>query len=56
MKDHVHSVTEIIGTSKTSIEDAIEHSIKTAGKSLKNLDWFEVKQIRGQIVERLRPA
>ncbi len=51
MSDHVYSVTEIIGTSKTSIEDAIEHGIKTAGKSLRNLDWFEVTQIRGHIVD-----
>lgn len=51
MKDHVYSVTEIIGTSKTSVEDAIEHGIKTAAKSLKNLDWFEITQIRGHIVE-----
>ena len=50
MSDHVYSVTEIVGTSKTSVEDAIQHGIKTAAKTLRYLDWFEVMQIKGHIV------
>lgn len=51
MTDRVYNITEIVGTSKTSIEDAIQLGIKTAGKTLRNLDWFEVKEIRGHIVD-----
>ena len=51
MNDHTYSITEIIGTSRTSVEDAIQHGIKTAAKSLRNLDWFEVTQVKGQIVD-----
>jgi len=51
MSDHVHSLTEIVGTSKGSVEDAIEHGIKTAAKTLRNLAWFEVTQIKGHIVD-----
>jgi dodecin len=51
MNDHTYSITEIIGTSKTSVEEAIQHGIKTAAKSLRNLDWFEVTQVKGQIVD-----
>ena len=51
MTDHVYSITEIVGTSKTSIEDAVQHGIRTAAQSLRNLDWFEVKEIRGHIVD-----
>jgi hypothetical protein len=51
MGDRVYNVTEIVGTSKTSIEDAIQLGIKTASKTLRNLDWFEVKEIRGHIVD-----
>jgi dodecin len=51
MTDHTYSITEIIGTSKTSVEDAIQNGIKTAGKSLRNLDWFEVTQMKGHIVD-----
>jgi flavin-binding protein dodecin len=49
MADHVYAITEIVGTSQTSIEDAIEHGIATAAKTLRNLGWFEVTEIRGHI-------
>ena len=50
MDDHVYSVTEIVGTSKTSVEDAIQAGLKVASKTLRNLEWFEVTQVRGHIV------
>jgi flavin-binding protein dodecin len=49
MSDHVYSITEIVGSSGDSIEDAIKNGVKTAAKSLRNLEWFEVTQIRGHI-------
>lgn len=49
MSDNVYAVTKIVGTSKKSIEDAIENAIATASKSVKNLDWFEVVETRGFI-------
>lgn len=51
MSDHVYKMIEIVGTSKTSSDDAIAQAIAKAGKSLHNLDWFEVQEIRGHIVE-----
>jgi flavin-binding protein dodecin len=41
--------TEVVGTSAKSISDAIEHAIAIASKSLRNLDWFEVIDVRGAI-------
>lgn len=38
MNDHVYSITEIIGTSKTSVEDAVQQGVKTAAKSLRNVE------------------
>lgn len=49
MSDNVYSVTEIVGTSRKSVEDAIAGAIATASGSLKNLAWFEVVQTRGHI-------
>ena len=49
MSDHVYSVTEVVGSSKDSLENAIRNAIRTAGGTLRNLDWFEVTQIRGHI-------
>jgi flavin-binding protein dodecin len=47
MSDHVYAVTEIVGSSKSSMEDAIEGAVATASKTLRNLEWFEVTEMRG---------
>jgi hypothetical protein len=49
MTGNVYSVTEIVGTSEANVDDAIRNAIATAGKSLRNLDWFEVTEVRGRI-------
>ena len=49
MTDHVYKKVELVGSSTKSIEAAIENAIQMAGKSLKNLDWFEVIDTRGHI-------
>lgn len=51
MSDSVYKMIEIVGSSKKSSDDAIEQAIAKAGKSLHNLDWFEVQEIRGHIVD-----
>lgn len=50
MSDKVYKVIEIVGSSTKSSDDAIEMAIAKAGKTLHNLDWFEVEEIRGDIV------
>ena len=49
MSDHVYSVTEIVGSSPGTIDDAIRNAIGRARKTLRHLDWFEVTEIRGQL-------
>ncbi len=49
MTNHVYKKVELVGSSKDSIEAAIENAIEMAGKSIKNLDWFEVIGTRGHI-------
>lgn len=51
MSDNVYAVTEIVGTSKTSVDDAIRGAVARASKTLKNLDWFEMTGVRGHIVD-----
>lgn len=51
MSDNVYAVTEIVGTSSASIEDAITTAIAAASKKLRHLDWFEVQQTRGHIAD-----
>ncbi|MFE0754059.1 dodecin [Inquilinus sp. NPDC058860] len=46
---HTYAITELAGSSERSLEDAIQGAIATASKTLRNLEWFEVKEIRGHI-------
>jgi len=54
MSDSVYSVSEIVGSSDESIEDAVKGAIGRASKTLHNLDWFEVSAIRGRIEDNNR--
>ena len=54
MSDSVYSVSEIVGSSTDSIEDAIRGAVGRASKTLHNLDWFQVSDIRGRIEENER--
>jgi flavin-binding protein dodecin len=49
MDDNVYKVVELTGSSKTGIEDAIQTAITRAGKSLRNIRWFEVLETRGHV-------
>ena len=49
MSDHVYSISEIVGTSADSIDAAIRNAIDRARKTLRNLDWFEVTEMRGHL-------
>ncbi|MCL5041967.1 MAG: dodecin family protein [Gammaproteobacteria bacterium] len=48
---HVYKRVEIVGSSKTSIEDAINNAIAECSKNLRNVEWFEVVETRGHIVD-----
>lgn len=48
---HTYAISEIVGSSKTSVDDAIRSGLATASQTLTNLEWFEVGQIRGHIVD-----
>ncbi|NEA28958.1 dodecin [Actinomadura bangladeshensis] len=49
MTDRTYRVTEIVGTSPESVEAAIRNGVRRASETLRHLDWFEVKEVRGQI-------
>jgi flavin-binding protein dodecin len=49
MTNHVYSVSEIVGSSSSTIEDAINNALARARKTLRNLDWFEVTGLRGHL-------
>ena len=47
--DHVYRVIEVVGSSSDSVDQAVRNAISRAGSTLRNLDWFEVSEIRGHI-------
>ncbi|MGB0695183.1 MAG: dodecin [Rhodospirillaceae bacterium] len=49
MSDRVYKKIDLVGTSRNSIEDAIRGAVATAAETVRNLDWFEVKEVRGWI-------
>jgi len=51
MANNVYSVSEIVGTSPDGVEGAVNNALTQASKTLRNLDWFEVTEIRGHLVD-----
>lgn len=51
MANHVYKYEQFVGSSSDSIDAAIRNAIERAAQVTKNLRWFEVKQIRGQITD-----
>ncbi|GGY41143.1 MULTISPECIES: dodecin [Streptomyces] len=51
MSNHTYRVTEIVGTSTEGVDQAIRNGIERASQTLRGLDWFEVTQVRGHLVD-----
>jgi flavin-binding protein dodecin len=49
--DHTYRVTEIVGSSTESTDQAIRNAIARAASTLRHLDWFQVSEVRGHIEE-----
>jgi len=51
MPNHTYKKIDLVGSSTTSITDAIESAIARAHRTTRNLEWFEVEEVRGSIFE-----
>jgi len=51
MSDHVYKKVEVVGSSKVSIDDAIEQGIARTSETVNHVEWFEVSEIRGHVVD-----
>ncbi len=51
MANHVYSVSEVVGTSPDGVTQAVDNAVTQAASTVRNLDWFEVTDIRGQIAD-----
>jgi len=50
MSNHIYKMIELVGSSSTSIEDAVQNAIAKAGKTMRNIHWFQVVETRGSVV------
>ncbi|ANQ84431.1 dodecin [Azoarcus olearius] len=51
MSDHVYKLVELVGSSQTGVDDAIRNAIEAAGRTVRHIDWFEVTETRGHVVD-----
>ena len=51
MADHTYKIAEIVGTSEDGIDQAVRNGVNRAATTLRNLDWFEVTDIRGHLAD-----
>jgi dodecin len=49
MSEHVYKVVELTGSSTSSVEDAIRNAVERAGRTIRQMRWFEVVETRGHI-------
>jgi flavin-binding protein dodecin len=51
VSNHVYRITEIVGSSPDSVEDAIRTAIRKSAQTVRNLEWFETSEVRGHIAD-----
>lgn len=49
MTEHTYKMLELVGSSTTTVEDAINNALAEAGQSVRHMEWFEVLETRGHI-------
>ncbi len=49
MSDHVHRITEVVGSSPESVDQAIRAGISRVSRTVRNVEWFEATDIRGKV-------
>ena len=51
MADHTYKIVELVGTSSESVTSAIQSAITKASATIRNIRWFEVIQVRGDVAD-----
>ncbi len=56
MADNTYDVIEIVGVSEDTVSQAVRNALKKASQTLRNIDWFRVKEVRGAIKSNSEPV
>ena len=51
MSDHVYRITEVVGSSPESVQQAIRNGVRRVSATVRNVEWFEATEIRGHVVD-----
>jgi flavin-binding protein dodecin len=51
VSNHVYRLSEIVGSSPTSVDDAIRTAVRKAAETVRNIEWFETEEVRGHVVD-----
>jgi flavin-binding protein dodecin len=51
MSDHVYRLSEVVGSSTASVDDAVRTAVRKAAETVRNIEWFQTQEIRGQVVD-----
>jgi flavin-binding protein dodecin len=51
MSDRVYKLVEVVGTSHEGTDAAIRNAIEAAARTIRHIDWFEVVETRGHVVD-----
>jgi len=49
--DNIYRIAEIVGTSPSGVDDAIRNAVSRASQTLRNIDWFEMTEVRGHLAD-----
>lgn len=51
MSNHVYGISEIVGSSPDSVDAAVRNAVRKAAQTVRNIEWFETKEIRGHVAD-----
>ena len=51
MSDHVYRITEVVGSSPESVQQAIRNGVSRVSATVRNVEWFEATEIRGHVAD-----
>jgi flavin-binding protein dodecin len=49
--DNIYRIAEIVGTSPNGVDEAIRNAVSRASQTLRNIDWFEMTEVRGHLAD-----
>ena len=56
MANNTYDVIEIVGVSEDGVQQAVRNALKKASQTIRNIDWFQVTNIRGLVKNNSEPV